>query len=354
MTPAQATAPGPAHSDLKPLLAALKGTPQWPRPTWFMRQAGRYLPEYRGLRADIGSFLDLCDDADAATEVTLQPIRRYDFDGSILFSDILTIPRALGQDLGFSAGEGPVLGALPAFDGMEDRYRSGALAAGLAPAYRAVTQIRAALPATTTLIGFAGAPWTLATYMIEGGASKSYAATKALAYGDPTRFGALMALLIRSVSQHLIAQIEAGADAVMVFDSWAGSLDAQAQVDWSARPLEAITAAVRAAAPETPVILFPRKAWFAAQYLSGKDPLTTLQVDYANDLSAAVPLDFAAVQGNLDPGRLLADKAAVQSATQAVLSAVPRSRSHVFNLGHGIMKETDPDAVHWVLESIRR
>ena len=283
----------------------------------------------------------------------MQPIRRYDFDGSILFSDILTIPRSLGQDLTFSAGEGPVLGALPSFEGMEDRFSSGELAAGLSPAYTAVSQIRAALPATTTLIGFAGAPWTLATYMIEGGASKSYAATKAMAYGDPEGFGALMDLLVRSVSQHLIAQIEAGADAVMVFDSWAGSLDAKAQVDWSAKPLEAITKAVRAASPETPVILFPRKAWFAAEYLAGKDPLTTLQVDYSNDLAAAAQLNFTAVQGNLDPGRLLADKAEVQSATQAVLNAVPRTQSHVFNLGHGIMKETNPDAVHWVLDQIR-
>ena len=341
------------HSETKSLLAALRGEPQWPRPTWFMRQAGRYLPEYRGLRAEIGSFLDLCDNPNAATEVTLQPIRRYDFDGSILFSDILTIPRSLGQDLTFSAGEGPVLGALPGFEGMEDRFSSGELAAGLSPAYTAVSQIRAALPASTTLIGFAGAPWTLATYMIEGGASKSYAATKAMAYGDPERFGALMDLLVRSVSQHLIAQIEAGADAVMVFDSWAGSLDAKAQVDWSAKPLEAITKAVRAASPETPVILFPRKAWFAAEYLAGKDPLTTLQVDYSNDLAAAAQLNFTAVQGNLDPGRLLADKAEVQSATQAVLNAVPRTQSHVFNLGHGIMKETNPDAVHWVLDQIR-
>lgn len=337
----------------KPLLAALRGEPQWPRPAWLMRQAGRYLPEYRQLRADKGGFLDLCDDPAAATEVTLQPIRRYGFDGSILFSDILTIPRALGQDLHFSVGEGPVLGRLPELATMADRLEAGEATGMLAPAYTALGLIRAALPAETTLIGFAGAPWTLATYMIEGGASKSYAQTKAMAYGAPAQFGALMDLLIRSVADHLIAQIAAGADAVMVFDSWAGSLDARAQVDWSAGPLAAVTGRIREAHPDVPVILFPRRAPFAAQALAGQHPLVTLQVDFADDLSWAGSLPFSAVQGNLDPGRLLAGRGEIQQATQAVLDAVPRTRSHVFNLGHGILKETDPDAVHAVLETIR-
>ena len=341
------------YSGDKPLLAALHGQTQWPRPVWFMRQAGRYLPEYRALRAEAGGFLDLCDNPDFATEVTMQPIRRYDFDGSILFSDILTIPRALGQDLAFAAGEGPVLGALPALDGMKDRLASGEASAVLQPAYTAVSQIRAALPQQTTLIGFAGAPWTLATYMIEGGASKSYAATKAMAYADPKAFSALMDLLVISVAEHLIAQIKAGANAVMIFDSWAGSLDKAAQLDWSAAPLKAIVSLIRKQAPDTPIILFPRKAMFAARELSGFDPLVSLQVDYANDLSAAAELDFAAVQGNLDPGRLLAGREEVQQATHEVLNRVDRGRSHVFNLGHGIFKESDPDAVHWVLDAIR-
>ena len=337
----------------KPLLAALRGEPQWPRPAWLMRQAGRYLPEYRQLRADKRGFLDLCDDPAAATEVTLQPIRRYGFDGSILFSDILTIPRALGQDLHFSAGEGPVLGGLPDQASMMDHLDGGEAAARLAPAYNALGLIRAALPTQTTLIGFAGAPWTLATYMIEGGASKSYPQTKAMAYGAPEQFRALMDLLIRSVADHLIAQIAAGADAVMVFDSWAGSLDARAQVDWSAGPLAAVTARIRQVHPDVPVILFPRRAPHAAQALAGQHPLVTLQVDFADDLASAAALPFSAVQGNLDPGRLLAGRGEIQHATQAVLNAVPRTRSHVFNLGHGILKETDPDAVHAVLETIR-
>ena len=341
------------YSGDKPLLAALHGQSQWPRPVWFMRQAGRYLPEYRALRAEAGGFLDLCDNPDFATEVTLQPIRRYDFDGSILFSDILTIPRALGQDLAFAAGEGPVLGALPGLAGMKDRLASGEAAAVLQPAYTAVSQIRAALPQQTTLIGFAGAPWTLATYMIEGGASKSYAATKAMAYGDPAAFSALMDLLVTSVAEHLIAQINAGADAVMVFDSWAGSLDKAAQLAWSAAPLKAIVRRIREQAPATPIILFPRKAMFAARDLAGFDPLVSLQVDYANDLSAAAALDFAAIQGNLDPGRLLAGREEVTKATHDVLNRVERGRSHVFNLGHGIFKESDPDAVHWVLDALR-
>jgi len=337
----------------KPLLAALCGEPQWPRPAWLMRQAGRYLPEYRQLRADKGGFLDLCDDPSAATEVTLQPIRRYGFDGSILFSDILTIPRALGQDLHFSAGEGPVLGDLPELSSMVGCLDNGEAAGILEPAYHALGLIRDALPAETTLIGFAGAPWTLVTYMIEGGASKSYAQTKAMAYGAPEQFGALMDLLIRSVADHLIAQIAAGADAVMVFDSWAGSLDASAQVDWCAGPLTAVTKRIREAHPDVPVILFPRRAPYAAQALAGQHPLVALQVDFADDLSWAGSLPFSAVQGNLDPGRLLAGRGEIQQATRAVLDAVPRTHSHVFNLGHGILKETDPDAVHAVLETIR-
>ena len=341
------------YSGDKPLLAALHGQSQWPRPAWFMRQAGRYLPEYRALRAQAGGFLDLCDNPDFATEVTLQPIHRYGFDGSILFSDILTIPRALGQDLAFAAGEGPVLGKLPDQGGMEDRLASGEATAVLDPAYRAVSQIRAALPDTTILIGFAGAPWTLATYMIEGGASKSYAATKAMAYGDPVAFSELMDLLVRSVAQHLIAQIKAGADAVMIFDSWAGSLDKAAQLAWSSEPLKAIVRLIRHEAPNTPVILFPRKAMFAAVDLSSFDPLVSLQVDYANDLASASTLDFAAIQGNLDPGRLLGDRQSVVAATLDVIGRVDRERSHVFNLGHGIFKESDPDAVHWVLDALR-
>ena len=340
-------------SSNKPLLSALHGQSQWPRPAWFMRQAGRYLPEYRALRAEAGGFLDLCDNPDFATEVTLQPIRRYDFDGSILFSDILTIPRALGQDLAFAAGEGPVLGALPELQIMADRLASGEAFSVLSPAYTAVSQIRAALPNTTTLIGFAGAPWTLATYMIEGGSSKAYAATKAMAYGDPPRFKALIDLLVRSVAQHLVAQIKAGADAVMVFDSWAGCLDRDAQLAWSADPLERIVRLVRDEAADTPIIVFPRKAMFAARALAGIDPLVSLQVDYANDLHAAARLDFAAVQGNLDPGRLLCGRDEVVQATRDVLSVVGHQRSHVFNLGHGIFKESDPDAVHWVLDAVR-
>ena len=341
------------HSSDKPLLAALHGQAQWPRPVWFMRQAGRYLPEYRDLRQQAGGFLDLCDNPDFATEVTVQPIRRYGFDGSILFSDILTIPRALGQDLAFAAGEGPVLGALPDLAAMTDRLNSGEMAGVLHPAYGAVSQIRSELPDATTLIGFAGAPWTLATYMIEGGSSKAYAATKAMAYGAPERFSALMALLVASVAQHLVAQIRAGADAVMIFDSWAGSLDRDAQLAWSAAPLRAIVERIRQSEPQTPIILFPRKAMFAARALAGIDPHVTLQVDYANDLKAAASLDFAAVQGNLDPGRLLSGQAEVAEATRSVLAQVDRDRSHVFNLGHGIFKETDPDAVHWVLDAIR-
>lgn len=337
----------------RPLLAALKGESQWPRPVWLMRQAGRYLPEYRQLRADKGGFLDLCDDPAAATEVTLQPIRRYGFDGSILFSDILTIPRALGQALHFSTGEGPVLGDLPQVADMLAQQQSGEAKGLLAPAYEALGLIRNALPHETTLIGFAGAPWTLATYMIEGGASKGYPKAKSMAYGDPAGFRALIDLLIEAVSDHLIAQIAAGADAVMVFDSWAGSLDPRAQVDWSAGPLSAITAKIREHHMHVPVILFPRRAPFAAHALSGQHSLVTLQVDFADDLRNAATLDFTAIQGNLDPGRLLAGKAEIVTATQRVIDAVPRDRSHVFNLGHGILKETDPEAVNQLLETIR-
>lgn len=305
-----------------------------------MRQAGRYLPEYRKVRASVGSFLDLCYTPRLAAEVTLQPIRRFPLDAAILFSDILVIPDALGRKVTFHESRGPVLHPLRGPADLE-RLTTGRLAEHLAPVYEALVLVRNELPDGVALIGFAGAPWTVATYMVEGGSSRDYAATKGWAATDRASFGRLVAILEEAIAAHLIAQARAGAEALQIFDSWAGLLSESMFLRWSAAPIARIAAKVKEAVPEVPIIAFPRLAGLRYESLAGVAAIDALSLDQT------VSLDWArtrlqptkALQGNLDPAMLLAGGAAMRSEAERILGALGQGR-FVFNLGHGVLQAT--------------
>jgi uroporphyrinogen decarboxylase len=325
-----------------------------PRPPfWLMRQAGRYLPEYRALRAKAGSFLDLCYSPDFAVEVTLQPIRRFGMDAAILFSDILVIPHALGQPLTFEEGHGPILEALDPDDDLRSLKLEN-LHRHLAPVYQTVSDLSAKLPAETALIGFAGAPWTVASYMIEGGSSRDYAKAKSWMYRRPDLFKRLIDLLIEATAQYLSAQIEAGAEIVQLFDSWAGALDHAAMLDWSLQPCRAIAARVKAKHPQVPVIVFPRGVgagyldFAQAGFMQGLGLDTGVSPDWARN---ALPGSFA-LQGNLDPQILVAGGTAMRRSVQSLLAGL-NSGPYIFNLGHGIVPETPAEHVGELAELIR-
>lgn len=338
--------------DAKPLLAVLNGGIPGKTPIWLMRQAGRYLPEYRALRAEKGGFLELVYDADAAAEVTLQPIRRFGFDGAILFSDILIVPYALGQDLHFEAGEGPRLSprlADAAFAALERAPER------LEPIYRTVEKVKAALPPEAALLGFAGSPWTVATYMVAGQGSKEQAEARLHAYRDPQAFAELIDAIADMTVDYLSGQIEAGAEAVQLFDSWAGSL-APAQFErWVIAPTARIIAALRARHAGTPIIGFPKGAGSWIADYTAETGVSALGLDETIDPVRAdrmLPPGLP-VQGNLDPMALLAGGMALESAVERIQSAF-RGRPHVFNLGHGISKETPVAHVEHLLALVRR
>ena len=329
----------------KPLLSALRGETQRPLPLWLMRQAGRYLPEYRALRVKAGSFLDLCYDPALAVEATLQPVRRFSLDGIILFSDILVVAEALGVKLWFEEGEGPRLepvaegGSLPEFDAERQRRR-------LAPVYEAMERVVAVAPADATVLGFAGAPWTLATYMVGGGRSRDFAAVKGWAYRDPESFGRLIETVSEAVTVHLIAQLDAGADAVQVFDSWAGALPENEFARWSIEPIKRIVTEVKAKHPAAPIIGYPRGAGVACERFASETGVNAISID------STVPPAWAAarlqpictVQGNLDPVALLAGGDALRDATKRILEAFGNG-PFVFNLGEGVLPQTPPEHV---------
>jgi uroporphyrinogen decarboxylase len=329
----------------KPLLAALKGEVCAHPPFWLMRQAGRYLPEYRELRAKAGSFLDLCYNPDFAVEVTLQPIRRYGMDAAILFSDILVVPHALGQPLAFQEGEGPKLDPVRSPADLSRLSRAN-FHAHLEPVYETVRRLRGALPPEVTLIGFAGAPWTIACYMVEGSGSKEYAAVKGFAYRDPAGFGQLIDLLVEVTADYLCTQIDAGAEVVQLFDSWAGVLPAGAFRRWVIEPTRRIVALVKARHPGVPVIGFPRAAG-----LLYEDYVADSGVD-AVGLDTTVPPLWAArtlqprlpVQGNLDPILLAVGGEALRQGAIDILEAFS-GRPFIFNLGHGVIQTTPPEHV---------
>ena len=335
------------------LLQTLAGTRFPTPPIWLMRQAGRYLPEYRKVRATTRSFLEFCYTPDKAVEVTLQPIRRFGFDAAIIFSDILVIPDALGQKVWFAEGEGPKLEALtdPAQFGQLSRAR---LPEHLAPVYEAIRRTRAELPKETALLGFAGAPFTLACYMIEGAGSRDFAKVKAWAFAHPESFGLLIDLLTESVVDHLCLQIESGADAVQLFDSWAGVLPEEQLFRWSLEPLLRISQGVRARHPTVPIIAFPRGVGPAALMYRRPDAFSALSIDTnigahwaAQELQPKI-----CVQGNLDPLMLVAGGAALEHEARRILGKLG-SGSYVFNLGHGVVPQTPPDHVARLVEIVR-
>jgi uroporphyrinogen decarboxylase len=336
----------------KPLLDVLRGGKSEVNPIWLMRQAGRYLPEYRALRASKGGFLNLVYDSDAAAEITLQPIRRFGFDGAILFSDILIVPYALGQDLRFEAGEGPRLSpplmdaALSALERVPQR---------LEPIYRTVEKVKAALPAETGFLGFAGSPWTVATYMIAGQGSKEQAEARRYAYRDPAAFSEIIDVVADMTVDYLSGQIAAGVEAVQLFDSWAGSL-APAQFErWVIAPNARIVAAMKERHPNVPVIGFPKGAGGKLPAYARETGVDALGLDETVNpewAAANLPPDLP-VQGNLDPLALIAGGGALETAVERILSAF-RDRPHVFNLGHGILPDTPIAHVERLLELVRR
>lgn len=337
----------------KLLLRSLRGEILKRPPFWLMRQAGRYLPEYRELRAKAGSFLDLCYTPAFAVEVTLQPIRRFGMDAAILFSDILVVPHALGQSLRFEEGQGPLLDALDPDADLRGLSLDG-LHRHLAPVYETVSDLRAKLPAETALIGFAGSPWTVASYMIEGKGGRDYARAKNWIYTRPELFRRLIDLLIEATVEYLSAQIEAGAEAVQLFDSWAGALDHPAMLQFSLEPMRAITERLRQRHPTVPVIVFPRA--IGAGYLdfaaSGFMQGLGLDTGVSPAWARSALLGNFALQGNLDPQILVVGGDVLKRSVASLVEAF-RSRPYIFNLGHGIVPETPPAHVGLLADLIR-
>lgn len=344
----------PADKESKALLRVLAGETVSPPPIWLMRQAGRYLPEYRALRKTVGGFLDLCLTPELAAEVTLQPLRRFPLDAAILFSDILIVPYALGQSLDYRDGEGPVLKpvrsatALAAVGDAEFRE-------SVAPVWRTVERVKKLLPPGAALIGFAGAPWTVASYMVEGGTSREFAAVKSWAFTDPTGFGALIERLTEATIVYLEGQVQAGAEVLQLFDSWAGVLPEDAFRRWVIAPTRAIVTALRRAHPDVPIIGFPRGAGMMYRDYFAETGVTALGLDQTVPLAAAraVLQPRGPLQGNLDPLLLTGGGAAMEAAALAILAELGGG-PFIFNLGHGVLPATPPEHVKTLIERVRR
>lgn len=339
----------------KTILRALRGEVLPTPPVWMMRQAGRYLPEYRATRAQAGDFLSLCYNSELAAEVTLQPIRRYGFDAAILFADILLLPQALGVDLWFETGEGPrmsttttpaELAALKSRDDIHDT---------LAPIYETVRILRRELPSETTLIGFAGAPWTVATYMIAGRGTRDQGPAHALKATDRATFAGIIDRLTEATIEYLAKQVEAGAEVVKLFDSWAGSLKGQDFEDFAVAPTARIIAELKARFPGLPVIAFPREAGEGYVGFAKKTGADCVAIDnsVSADWAAAHVQKDGCVQGNLDPRHMVTGGDALVEATRAVVRAFSKG-PHIFNLGHGITPDADPENVALMVETIRK
>lgn len=349
------TSPKPQEFAMSRFLSPLLGTSVEPPPIWLMRQAGRYLPEYREVRKTAGSFLNLCYTPEMAAEVTLQPIRRYGFDAAILFSDILVVPDALGQQVRFVEGEGPRLDPITDVQDLA-KLDLTATSEKFGHVSQTVARLSQDLPKETALIGFCGAPWTVATYMIGGSGSTDQAAARLFAYRDPEGFQRLMDLLVAASIDYLDQQVKAGAHALQIFDSWAGSLP-DAEFDrWVIAPTVKIRQALASAHPDVPVIGFPRGAGqraikFAQQTgVNGISCDTAMPLDFmSNNLSAA----GVAVQGNLDPLLLVAGGEALDRAIDAILDAM-RDKRFIFNLGHGIVPQTPPEHVAQLVNRVRQ
>lgn len=338
----------------KLLLRALAGETLPTPPIWMMRQAGRYLPEYRATRAQAGDFLSLCYNSELAAEVTLQPIRRYGFDAAILFADILLLPQALGADLWFETGEGPRLSTITDMAGVLALKPKEAIHEKLAPIYETVRILAGALPKETALIGFAGAPWTVATYMIAGRGSKDQGAAHALKAADRATFSALIDVITEATIDYLSMQVQAGAEVVKLFDSWAGSLKGQDFIDFAVKPAARIIAALKAKHPGLPVIAFPREAGdgyigFAAA--TGAD-CVAIDNSVTPEWAAEHVQVSGCVQGNLAPHHMVSGGQDLVDATRRVVQAF-KNGPHIFNLGHGITPDANPDNVQLMIDTVR-
>ena len=338
----------------KTILRALAGETQPVPPIWMMRQAGRYLPEYRATRAQAGDFLSLCYNSELAAEVTLQPIRRYSFDAAIMFADILLIPQALGADLWFVTGEGPRLSTVTKEADFNRLKPANETDATLNPIYETLRILSRALPAETTLIGFAGAPWTVATYMIAGRGTPDQGPAHKLMTENPDLFQRLIDLLTEATIDYLSKQIDAGAEVVKLFDSWAGSLKGRDFDRFALAPTRRIVTALKARHPNTPVIAFPREA--GEKYLgfakaTGAD---CLALDNSVDphWAAAHLQPDGCVQGNLKSSHMVSGGPALVKDTKRIVAAF-RNGPHIFNLGHGITPQADPDNVQRMIDAVR-
>jgi uroporphyrinogen decarboxylase len=337
----------------KPLLEVLAGKRQAIPPVWLMRQAGRYLPEYRRVREQAGSFLELCFTPRLAAEVTLQPVRRFAFDAAILFSDILVVPHSLGQAVSFETGEGPKLDPIIDAQGiahLRDRIDDNVLS----PVYETIARVRSGLPAGVTLLGFCGAPWTVATYMIAGRGSEDQRAARLFAYRDPVGFAQLMEILITASADYLVRQFAAGVDAVQIFDTWAGILPPEEFLRWCAEPVERIVVEVRRAVPQAKIIGFPRGAASSLVRYVDQVSVNAVGLDWTIDRSFAREQiqSRRPVQGNLDPLALVAGGSALDRAVDAVLAAFAH-QPFIFNLGHGILPATPIAHVDQMLARVR-
>jgi uroporphyrinogen decarboxylase len=336
-----------------PLLEALAGQTNVPPPIWLMRQAGRYLPEYREVRSKVSSFLDLCRTPELAAEITLQPLRRFDLDAAIVFSDILMVPYALGQRVEFVEGEGPRLDPVRDAAGIA-RLNSPSADNVLVPVYETIALVKAALPDRVPLIGFCGAPWTVATYMVEGQGSKDRAEARLWAYRDRATFQRLIDILVEASADYLVGQLKAGADVLQIFDSWAGSLPEEEFARWCIVPTKRLVERVKAEMPDVPVIGFPRGVGVLAECYAketGVDAIgcdTSMPIGWIRDgLQSLLP-----VQGNLDPLLLVAGGRGLDERTDAILAALG-SGAFIFNLGHGIRPETPIENVERLVSFVK-
>ena len=340
----------PAKTILRALAGEVLPTP----PIWMMRQAGRYLPEYRATRAQAGDFLSLCYTPDLAAEVTLQPIRRYGFDAAILFADILLLPQALGPKLWFAEGEGPRMETTTTMEQVKALKPKSAIHDTLSPVYETVRILARELPPETTLIGFAGAPWTVATYMIAGRGSKDQGAAHALKNTDRATFAALIDIITDATVDYLSEQVKAGAEVVKLFDSWAGSLKGDDFTDFALKPAARIIAALKDRHPGLPIIAFPREAgngYIGFAKASGAD-CVALDNSVTPEWGAANVQKDGCVQGNLAPEHMVTGGDALVQATRHVVQAF-RGGPHIFNLGHGITPDANPENVQLMIDTVR-
>jgi len=346
-------AAAPKASLAKPLLAALQGERQRTPPVWLMRQAGRYLPEYRELRAKASTFLDFCYEPRLAVEATLQPIRRFGFDAAILFSDILVVPDALGQRVGFESGDGPRLDPIGDAGGLAKLKREPDWRR-LQPVFEALERVKGALPKETALIGFCGAPWTVASYMIAGRGTPDQAPARLFAYRHPDMFGRLIDLLVEASAEYLRRQFAAGADVGQIFDSWAGVLPPAEFERWCVAPVAAIAAKVRAKAPNARLIAFPRGAGDKLAKFGALAEIDAIGLDTAAEPEAAIAAlpERMTLQGNLDPLALVAGGRRLDEEIERVKRGF-ETRAHIFNLGHGVLPETPIENVERLVARVR-